>query len=129
MIVLSAVAATGIVLLTQPSHSEQTVGVDTVKIQDRHPAFNVGEAMRGALDTERNGTVNPAPASTPKHDRLDVIVDSTDCASFTWPKIPASFLTVADNAVAATPRTVTVEHRPSERVSIATPTSTIVAQR
>ncbi|MEJ8570148.1 hypothetical protein [Microbaculum marinum] len=127
MIALSAVAATGIVFLTQPSHSEQTVGVDTVKIQDRHPAFNVGEAMRGALDAERNGTAQEIPSSTPKHDRLDVIVDNRDCGSYTWPKIPASCLNAGDDAV--TPRTVSIDHRPSERLSIVTPAATVVAQR
>lgn len=127
MIILSAVAATGIVLLTQPSHSEQTVGVESVKLQDRHPAFNVGEELRGALSAERNGTAQPAPSSTPKNDRLNVIV--RDCASYTWPKIPAACLSVASNDTQATPRAVSVEYRPAERVSIVTPTATIVAQR
>jgi len=127
MIILSAVAATGIVFLTQPSHSEQTVGVESTKLQDRHPAFNVGEELRGALNAERDGIRHEAPASTPKEDRLNVIV--RDCASYTWPKIPTACLTVADSDEQVTPRTVSVKYRPSDRISIVTPTATIVAQR
>lgn len=128
MIFLSAVAATGIVILTQPSHSEQTVGVEHVKLQDRHPSFNVGDALRGALGAERAGETVPAPESTPKADQLNVVTKS--CDQYTWPKIPTACLTVATNDTSGTgPRAVTVEDRPAERVSIVTPAMTIVAQR
>jgi hypothetical protein len=127
MIVLSAVAATGIVLLTQPSHSEQTVGVEHVKLQDRYPAFNVGNAIRDALNAER-GVATPAPESTPKADQLNVVIK--DCDSYTWPKIPTACLNLAgDGTGNQAPRRVQIEDRPSDRISIVTMAPTIVAQR
>ncbi len=128
MIILSAVAATGIVFLTQPSHSEQTVGVVPSKIQDRHPAFNVGDALRGALNAERSGKAHEAPVATPKDDRLQVEI--RDCDAYTWPHIPAACLTVADTPAASGPRrTVAVVDTVSEGISVVTPVSNVVALR
>jgi hypothetical protein len=128
MIVLSAIAATGIVFVTEPSHGEQTVGVEHVKLQDRHPAFNIGDALRGAIAVERGEETAPAPTSTPKTDRLDVVRKS--CGSYTWPNIPASCLQSADGSERQRKlRQVSVLANPAERISIVTPTATIVAQR
>jgi|GEM_PF-2385026 len=127
MIFLSAAAAAGIVFLTQPSHSEQTVGMERVKIQDRHPAFNVGSAMRDSLGSEREKTPAPSPDFAPKSDKLDV---AANCEAYTWPRIPAVCLDLAgDTASAARPRLVTVRADAGDRISFVTPAATIVAQR
>ncbi len=127
MIILSAVAATGIVFLTQPSHSEQTVGVDHAKLQDRHPAFNIGGALREALSTERGAETAPAPDFAPKSDKLNIV---GNCASYTWPRIPAGCLELAaESDDSHAPRQVTIKSRPDDRISIVTPAATIVAQR
>jgi hypothetical protein len=126
MIILSAVAATGIVFITEPSHGEQTFGVEHVKVQDRYPGFNIGAALRGALDAERNGVTAPAPESTPKADKLDTVAD---CNTYTWPKIPTACLDLADDGAKQDTRQVQVINRPSERISFVTTATTIVAQR
>ncbi len=127
MIILSAVAATGIVLITQPSHSEQTVGVEHAKLQDRHPAFNIGGALRDALTIERGAEAAPAPDFAPKADKLDVVAN---CEAYTWPRIPSGCLELAvDTDDTHAPRLVSVKTNPDERISIVTPTATIVAQR
>lgn len=126
MIILSAVAATGIVFLSEPSHSEQTVGVEHAKYQDRHPAFHVGDALRGALAAERSGQTIEAPTSTPKSDRLNVV---NGCDGYTWPKFPASCLTIAGNdEMKAATRQIVINERPSDRLTIVTAASTIVAR-
>ena len=126
MIILSAVAATGIVFLTQPSHSEQTVGVVPSKIQDRHPAFNVGEALRGALNAERAGNANNAPVATPKGDRLRVEIK--DCDAYTWPHIPAACLTAVEAPTApGQHRSVAIVDTVSDGISVVTPVSNVGA--
>jgi len=127
MIILSAVAATGIVFLTQPSHSEQTVGVEHAKLQDRHPAFNIGGALREALSIERGAETAPSPDFAPKSDKLNVV---GNCEAYTWPRIPVGCLELATDSVdSPAPRPVTVMTNADERVSIVTPAATIVAQR
>lgn len=126
MIVLSAIAATGIVALTEPSQSGQTVGVDFVKLQDRHPAFSAGADLRGALDAERAGQVRVSPVSTPKTDRLDL--GERTCADFTWPNVPAACLTKVDDVVGErTVRTVAIVTDGSN--SIVSKIPTVLAQR
>ncbi len=127
MIFLSAAAAAGIVFVTEPSHSEQTFGVEHAKLQDRHPTFKVADELRGALAAERDGTAIPAPKSTPKSDQLDVV---GNCDGYTWPRIPAACLKLAgDDATRSGLRQVLIEDRPADRISIVTPAATIVAQR
>jgi hypothetical protein len=126
MIILSAIAATGIVALTEPSLSGQTVGVDYVKLQDRHPAFSSSSDLRGALEAERTGEARVTPVSTPKSDRLDMVERS--CADFTWPNVPRHCLTVTDDVAAnRTVRTVAIAESGSN--SIVSKTSTVLAQR
>ena len=126
MIFLSAVAATGIVFITEPSHGEQTFGVEHVKLQDRYPGFRADAALRDALDAERSGTTAPTPQSTPKADKLDTVAS---CDSFTWPKIPAACLDLAGDGTRQHARQVQIIDRPSDRISIVTTATTIVAQR
>lgn len=126
MIILSAIAATGIVALTEPSLSGQTVGVDFVKLQDRHPAFSSSSDLRGALEAERTGEARVTPVSTPKSDRLDMV--ERNCADFTWPNVPRHCLTVTDDVAAnRTVRTVAIAESGSN--SIVSKTSTVLAQR
>ncbi|TCT10608.1 hypothetical protein EDC22_105107 [Tepidamorphus gemmatus] len=126
MIVLSAIAATGIVALAQPSQSGQAVGVDYVKLQDRHPAFSSSSDLRGALEAERSGAARVAPVSTPKGDRLDMVERS--CADVTWPNVPRHCLTVSDDVAADRPvRTVAIAEDGSS--SIVSRSSTVLAQR
>jgi hypothetical protein len=128
MIIASAIAATGIVLMTEPSLSGQTVGVEPTKLQDRHPGMNLGDALRDALKAEGKGQSIPAPASTPKSDRLDV-AGSNGCERATWPNIPAACLTVVDRTPVSNVRTVTIEQDTNERVSFVSLSGPIVAQR
>lgn len=126
MIILSAIAATGIVALTEPSQSGQTVGVDYVKLQDRHPAFSASADLRGALEAERSGAARVTPVSTPKGDRLDLV--ERNCADFTWPNVPRHCLTVVDEAAADRKvRTVAIVEDGSN--SFVSKTSTVLAQR
>lgn len=132
MIIASAATAVAIVLLADPSHSGQTVGgqtvgVEQVKLQDRHPAISSGDGMRNALDAQPGYQTIQAPAATPKSDRLYA---TANCDRVTWPNIPGECLTIANSGNAtAKVRTVSIDQRTYNNLSVVTPGPSIVAQR
>lgn len=109
---LSALLSVGFVVGLDLIDRRAEAHTGSVKIEERHPdlsgaASTIAESATGPVDT------------TMATKRADRLTQAGECATQAWPYLTEDCLAQGEGAAVRTPvRTITIERRPSENMSV-----------